>query len=45
VKVKQIDEFVLPNEFATAPDRIISGDDRTHRLVISWIYKFPFGLS
>jgi hypothetical protein len=42
-KVKQIDETTRLNEFDTTLDKVISGDDRTHRLVMSGIYEFPFG--
>ncbi len=42
-KVKQIDQTLRINQFDTTLDKIISGDDRTHRLVVSGIYEFPFG--
>jgi hypothetical protein len=31
------------NEFDTRPERVISNQDRTHRLVVSGIYELPFG--
>lgn len=42
-KVKQIDQVARLNEFDKTLDKTISGDDRTHRLVVSGIYEFPFG--
>lgn len=42
-KVKQIDETVRLNEFDTVLDRVLSGDTRDHRFVVSGIFEIPYG--
>ncbi|HYL74203.1 MAG TPA: TonB-dependent receptor [Bryobacteraceae bacterium] len=40
---KLIEKFRLLNDFSTAPEKVISGDDRPQRFVVSTSYELPFG--
>lgn len=42
-KVKQIDQVARLNQFDTVLDRILSGDSRDNRFVVSGIYELPWG--
>jgi len=40
---KLIEEVRLLNDFNTSPEKVVSGDDRPQRFVVSSSYELPFG--